>query len=207
MKLFFSPGACSEAAWICLEWSAEPYEVHQVKIHGEKSPELTRHNPMGAVPVLEDEGWWLTQNSAILNYLIDRYPQADLGGDRSPKTRAEINRWVGFINSDIHPVYKPFFGGSAYLEDEALIEKTKAQAAETLKSRFELVDQHLKGRGWMVGSSHTPADSYLFVVTGWAHMLGVDLSALEHLQAHFARMKADPAVARVLKREEDYKNA
>lgn len=201
MKLFFSPGACSKATWITLEWTGAPYEVHQVKIHGDKSPELLAHNEMGAVPTLEHNGWWLTQNAAILNYVIDSYPQANIGGDRSPKARAEINRWVGMINSDIHPLYKAYFGGSAYLEDEATIEKTKQNAATLLQQRFAIVDAHLEGREWLSADAHTPADAYLFVVVSWAHMLKIDLSGLKNLEAHYARMNADPAVQRVLARE------
>lgn len=201
MKLYFSPGTCSKAAWISLEWTGEPYDVHQVRIHGEKSPELLQHNDMGAVPVLEDGGWWLTQNAAILNYVIDSFPKANIGGDRSPKARAEINRWIGMINSDVHPVYKAFFGATAYLGDEATIEKTKQNAAAVLQQRFAIIDAHLAGRDWLAGDAHTPADAYLFVVTSWAHMLKIDLSALKNLEAHYARMGADPGVQRVLARE------
>lgn len=204
MKLYISPGTCSKVSWITLEWAGHPYEVHKVSIHGEKSPELVEHNPMGSVPVLHDGDWSLTQNMAILNYLIDRYPEADIAGDRSPKTRAELNRWLGFINSDIHPLFKPYFGAAAYLEDEALIEKVKANAGEQIKQRFKIIDAHLKGRQWLVGDSHTPADAYLYVLMTWTQFLHIDLSAFEQANAHFARMSDDPAVQRVLAREAEF---
>lgn len=201
MKLYFSPGTCSKISWICLEWIGEPYELQQVSIHGEKSPELLAVNPLGAVPVLEDQGWSLTQNTAILNYLTDLHPEALLPGDQSPKTRAELNRWIGFLNSDVHPLFKPFFGSTAYLKDEAIIEKTKAHATEVITKRFALVDAHLKGRDWLVTDKPTAADAYLFVLKTWTDFLSIDVSAFENVTAHFARMSADPAVQRVLARE------
>ena len=109
----------------------------------------------------------LTQNSAILNYLADTFPDARLGGDGTPKGRAEVNRWLAFVNSDMHPEFKAFFGATAYLEDAATIEKTQQHAREVLRSQFERVDGQLAGREWLVGS-RSIADPYLFVVLRWA---------------------------------------
>lgn len=199
MKLYYAPGACSLATWICLEWAGKPYETHQVNIHGTKSSELLQHNAMGAVPVLEDQGQWLTQNAGILNYVADTYPEAHLAGDGTPMGRAQVNRWLGFLNSDIHPVFKAFFGASDYLGDPAMIEKSKANAREVLGKRFAIVDQQLAGRNWLASDSHSIADAYLLVFMGWAPHVDLDLSGLKNLQAFTTRMKADPAVARVLK--------
>src|SRR3546814_2563154 len=82
-------------------------------------------NPAGAVPVLQDGDWVLTQNMAVLNFLADSFPEVGLGGDGTLRGRAEVNRWLAFVNSDMHPAFKPLFGTTAYLEDEAFIEKSK----------------------------------------------------------------------------------
>lgn len=201
MKLYFSPGTCSMATWISLEWASARYETHKVAIHGEKSPELTAHNPMGAVPMLEDDGWFLTQNAAVLNYVADRFPDAKLAGDGSARGRAEVNRWVGFINSDMHPVFKALFGANDYLGDQAIIDKGKAHAGEQLKNRFALIDQQLQGREWLAAANHSIADAYLFVLTTWAGKVGVDIAGLANLQAFIVRMRTDPAVQRVLEAE------
>src|SRR5690606_37595648 len=103
MKLYYSPGACSLADHIVLEWIGKPYEAQAVSREQRALPEFRKLNPAGAVPVLEHDGMVLTQNMAILNYLADLYPEAGLHGDGSPKARAEINRWRSFVNSDVHP--------------------------------------------------------------------------------------------------------
>ena len=43
----------------------------------------------------------------------------------TPRSRAEVNKWLALVNSDIHPAFVPLFGATAYLEDAATIEKTK----------------------------------------------------------------------------------
>lgn len=197
MKLYYSPGACSLASHIVLEWTGQPYEARRMSGDERRSPEYLALNPAGAVPVLEDGGWVLTQNTAILHYIADRNPRMALAGDGTPRSSGEVNRWLGFLNSDVHPAFKPLFGATAYLGDAAGIDKTQAHARTTLRGLFQRADAQLMGRQWIAGS-RSIADPYLFVVTRWARASAVDLSGLDNLARHFQHMAADPAVRRVL---------
>ena len=47
--LYYSPGACSLAVHIVLEWIGQPYEIIKVDIH-HPDPSYTRINSAGAVP-------------------------------------------------------------------------------------------------------------------------------------------------------------
>lgn len=152
------------------------------------------------MPALEDGGWVLTQNAAILHYIADRAPQAALAGDGTPRSRAEVNRWLGVLNSDVHPVFKPLFGATNYLEDANTIEKTKADARTKLRALFERIDRQLIGNEWIAGV-RSVADPYLFVVTRWAKSSGIDLRGLDNLERHFGRMSEDAAVKKVLMAE------
>lgn len=200
MKLYYMPGACSLADHIALEWAGKLYETQRMSHDDIKSPEYLKLNPAGAVPVLDVDGWVLTQNTAVLNYLADSYPDAALGGDGTPKSRAEVNRWLGFVNSDVHPTFKVLFGSTAYLQDNAAIGKTKDAARKTLRGYFERVNRQLQGRDWLTGA-RSIADPYLLVVTRWAKAMKLDLSGLDHLEAWFKHMLADPGVHKALKDE------
>jgi glutathione S-transferase len=200
MKLYYSPGACSLATHIVLEWIGKPYDAHKVSLHPEKSPELVKVNPMGAVPVIEENGWVLTQNSAILSYLADQNPQAKLGGDGTPRSRAEVNRWLGFVNSDMHPTFKPLFGATSYLDDANMIEKSRENARSRLRRQFELADKQLQGRDWIAGT-RSIADPYLFVMIRWAKAQKIDLSGLGNIERFFKRMENDSGVRKALDQE------
>ncbi|MGH8172070.1 MAG: glutathione S-transferase family protein [Rhodanobacteraceae bacterium] len=200
MKLYYSPGTCALADHIVLEWIGKPFDVQRISREERKEPAYLRINPAGAVPALEHDGWVLTQNAAILNYLADLNPEAKLGGDGTAKGRAEVNRWLGVVNSDVHPEFKAFFGATAYLEDPATIEKTQQHARESLRTLFERVDAQLQGREWIAGS-RSIVDPYLFVVLRWAKSQNVDLSGLDNLVAFEKRMRADPGVQRAMKEQ------
>ena len=200
MKLYYSPGACSLSDHIVLEWIGQPYEAVRVSREERKSPAYLAINPAGAVPAFEQDGWVLTQNAAILNYLADSFPEARLTGDGTPRSRAEVNRWLAMANADIHPAFHPLFGAPSYLEDPALIERSRQAARTKLRTLFERVDKQLAGRDWIAGT-RSIADPYLFVVTRWAMAMEVDLSGFDHLQRFFERMSADPGVQRALQQE------
>lgn len=199
MKLYTSPGACSLADHIVLEWTGAPFEAQNVSRDERKQPWFLELNPAGAVPVFEDGGWVLTQNAAILNYLVDRFPDAKLGGDGTPRGRAEVNRWLSFLNADVHPAFHPLFGAAASLGAEAE-HKAKDNAKKKLHGYFERADAQLAGRDYLTGT-RSIADPYLFVVLQWAKKQGIDLSGLDNLAAFDRRMAADPGVRAAMKAE------
>jgi glutathione S-transferase len=200
MKLYYSPGACSLADHIVLEWIGKPYEAVKLAREERYKPEYLAINPAGAVPALEHDGWVLTQNAAILNYLADLHPESGLGGDGTAKSRAEVNKWLAFANSDVHPAFHPLFGSTAYLEDASLIDKTKDAARAKLRTLYERADTHLQDRSWLAGE-RSVADPYLYVTYRWARATGVDISGLNSLAAFASRLEADPAVRKVLQDE------
>ena len=200
MKLYTTPGACSLADHIALQWTGAPFEAQVVSREQRRQPDFLALNPAGAVPVLQKGDWVLTQNAAILNYIADKFPQAKLGGDGSPESRAEVNRWLAFVNSDLHPAFKPIFGSTSYLGDQAFIEKSQDNARKQLRGMFERADAQLAGKDWLTGA-RSIVDPYLFVVTQWAKKTGVDLSGLDNLARFDARMAADPGVQAALKAE------
>jgi glutathione S-transferase len=193
MKLYTSPGACSLSDHIALQWTGMPYEAQIVSRDDRQQPWYRALNPAGAVPVLQVDDWALTQNVAILNYIADKFPAAKLGGDGTAEGRAEVNRWLGFLNADVHPAFHPLFGSDADA-------KTTDAAKRKLRGYFERADAQLAGKDWLTGD-RSVADPYLFVVTRWAKKLGVDLAGLDNLAAFDKRMAADPGVQAAMKAE------
>ena len=200
VKIYSKPGACSMAIHIALRWIGRPFDLQVMDPVSLKAPEYLQLNPEGTVPVLEVDGWVLTQNAAILNYLADSCPESRLGGDGTPKGRAEINRWLAFLNAEVHVAFRPIFGATRYLGDEAMIEKTRAHARTRLRMMFERLDTQLRNKDWLAGA-RSIADPYLFVTLRWAKESQVDMAGLDDLQLFFQRMLADPDVAAAMAAE------
>jgi glutathione S-transferase len=201
MKLYSFSGSCALATHIVLEWIGKPYTVQLIQKDDLSKPEFRKLNPFGKVPTIEeDDGWILFENAAILNYLADKHPDTHLGGDGSPRGRAEVNRWLSVINSDMHPAFKPMFGTTDFLGDEDMIEKTRDNARQQLRGYFELMNKQLGKHDWLAGT-RSIADPYLFVLLRWARGVKVDLSGLDNLRQFEQRMRADAGVQKALKGE------
>lgn len=200
MKLYSSPGACSTANHIALQWTGGEFEVEIVPRERRQSPEYLALNPSGAVPTLRDGDFILTQNAAILGYIADTWPEARLAGDGSVRQRAEANRWLAFVNSDVHPAFKPIFVPARYHGDDTQHDAMKTQCRKLVRQLFEHANQQLKGRQWLAGF-RSYADPYLFITLRWAAKTDIDLDGLEHLVAFKARMEADPGVQAAFRAE------
>jgi glutathione S-transferase len=201
MKLYYMPGACSLADLIVLEWTATPYQAVRMNHDTLKSPEYLALNPVGAVPLLLDGDLTLTENVAILGYLADLHPEARLLGDGTPRGRAQVMRWVGFLNSDVHKAFGPIFTPQRYLPDPAFAEQLAAAARVRIRSLLDKLDQGLTGRDWLAGD-RSIADPYLFVVARWANAKQISLLAYPNLARFAERMYADAGVRAALGAEE-----
>jgi glutathione S-transferase len=202
LKLYYSPGACSLAVHIALEWLGEPYDAVRVKIG---SPEYLKINPAGTVPTLDTgEGWTLTQAAAILRYLARRFPKADLGGGDDLREQAEVDRWSSFLTGDLHPAFFPVFMAQRYTtaKDEAALSAVRSAGLALVHKRFGLLEAHLAGREFFVGDKRSILDAYAFPMVRWgAATLADGLTDFPNIRAHHERTATDSAVQRVLASE------
>lgn len=201
MTLHYWPGYCSLATHIVLRWIGEPYQLKLAGSSMRQSDAFKQINPSATVPVLvDDDGWVLSQNVAILNYLAESYPEAGLTGDDA-RSRAIVNRWLGYINSDIHKAFSPLMHPERLPGNLAAQQQALDNARTVLSSHFEVLDRQLRQHLWIAGSHRSVADPYLFVLTRWARDKGVELGNLEGLHAHFERLLRDVEVQAALAEE------
>lgn len=206
--LYYAKGACSLAPHIVLEWIGEPFEAHKVAFG---SPELLAVNPSGAVPTLqEDDGWTLTQAGAILDYLAQKHPQADLSGGDTLREKAEAHRWSAFFTSDMHAAFWPVFTPQRYtkLTDAEGRNAAKEAGLDLVRKQMTVLNTHLEGREWILGDGRgkkSVIDAYSFPMIRWGiAMLPEGLEAYPHVQALHDRLAADPGVQAALAREAGY---
>src|SRR5262249_38139325 len=126
--------------------------------------------PMGQVPALDvGVGSVLTENSAVLQYVAERFPGAHLAPTEALE-RARLQQWLGFLGTELHKaVFIP-------LLDPRANETVKAYAKDKAAQRFEVLNAHLTGREFLL-DRFSVADAYLVTVLNWAAFTGVDLAA------------------------------
>ena len=198
MKLYYSPGACSLSPHITLHESGLAFEAVAAPTKTHKLADGTDYysiNPLGYVPLLElDDGTRLTEGPAIVQYIADQVPDKHLAPANGTMARYQLQSWLTFIGTEVHKGFSPLF-------NPATPEDYKPIARERVLSRLTWVDGQLAGKQYLMGDAFSVADPYLFTVTNWAKLVGVDITALSHLAAFRERMSARPAVQLAMKAE------
>ncbi|MBU3823873.1 MAG: glutathione S-transferase family protein [Candidatus Oceanisphaera merdipullorum] len=196
MKLYSAPGSCSMAAHICLLEAGLDFSLVKLSLTGDRSLPDGRHlsdiNPKGYVPVLElDNGEYLTENIALLQYIADQKPAAQLAPAHGTLARYRLQEWLGFINSEVHKTL-------ALLFNPTFVQQVRGSILDKFAPRAAYLDKHLSQHDYLMGKQFTVADAYLYVVLGWSPHLAVDLAPYPKLQAYLARIAARDSVKTVL---------
>ncbi len=197
MKLYYLPGACPLASHIALEWIGKPYETQEVSREEIKQPAYLALNPLGAVPVLVDGDFVLTQSAAILEYLAELSPEAGLMPD-TPRERAEVRRWLGLCNADLHRTFGNIFAVKSLASTEQFQEELVSKSSAKLVQLFGVADQQLQGKEWVAGT-RSVVDPYLYTLLRWAKGKNIDIGNMRNLQAFYERMEADAGVQAALR--------
>ena len=198
MKLYYSNGACSLSPHIVLRESGLPFELVRAstKTHAlDDGTDYYTINPKGSVPLLElDNGERLTEGPAIVQYIADQAPGANLAPANGTLARYRVQEWLNFITSELHKGYSPLFRPNTP-------DAYKPIALDTLKKKYAYVDSKLEGKHYLMGEQFSVPDAYLFTVTNWAGRVGLDLSEFKNVAAFMARMMARPSVQAAMKAE------
>jgi glutathione S-transferase len=198
IKLFSEPGSCALAVHIVLEWIGKPYEIQEVKLG---DPEYLKINPLGQVPVIIDgDRDVMTQADAILKYLARKYPAAKLGDDGTLQDEYDLNRWMAFLTSDLHPAFVPFYKPERYSTDRNELSKqaTKAASYQLIDRMYAYLDRHSNGKEFVVGNRRTIADAYAFAIIRWGNSLPNGLTNYPNLNRFYRYWCEELAVKRVL---------
>ena len=198
MKLYFSPGACSLSPHIVLQELGLAFTTEKVDLRSKQTATGADYmgiNPKGYVPALEtDDGLLLTEGPAIVQYLADKVPAKNLAPANGTIERYQMVSWLNFIGTEIHKNYSPLF-------NPASSDELKGVAKQNLAKRYAYVERMLEGRDYLLGAQFSVADIYLFVVTNWAGLVKLDLSAFPNINAFQKRIGARPTVQAALKAE------
>lgn len=200
MKLYYMTGACSLVSHIALEWTKQVYEAESMPREKLKSPEFLALNPIGSVPCLVDGDFVLTQSVAILSYLNNIYPDAQLFGANNPKSQANTMRWLAFCNSDLHKAFGAIYAPQRLTDDETAFDKLREKARQNILSMLGIANLAINQQG-LFGEQKTVADAYLFVILTWCKKLEIDFSHLQNINALFNTMSKDLGVQAAMKAE------
>ena len=196
IKFYYHPSPNPAKVALFLEESGLEYEVVPVDTKkGEQHADaFLAINPNGKTPAIEDDGKRVFDSNAILLYLAQKT------GQFLPSDDAEALSWLMFVATGIGPYsgQAVHFRHAAPNFDKSGSDYGNRRYQFEAKRHWGILNDHLKGREWMVGDDYSIVD---MAVWGWAgpvpFIMGDDAwDALPNVKALFDRINARPAAAR-----------
>jgi len=138
-------------------------------------------NPLGRVPVLEEDAFVLPESAVINEYLEERYPEPALW-PADPAERAHGRLLVERFDSLSRPYYA--------------VRRGDEDARDRLDEQLASLDEVLAGRKYLTGREFGLADiAYLPWILRAESNLGVDLERFPELAEWVERVSERPSVA------------
>ena len=194
-----SVSTCSLASHIALEEAGADYKVTHLNLAtgDQKSADYLKINPKARVPALVTDKGIITENPAILYFIAQTHPRANLA-PRDPVALAQMQAFNSFLCSTVHPAHAHKLRGARWSDDPAVIEALKIKVPRNMTDYVLLIEQDYLQGPWVMGEYFSVADAYLFTIANWLEGDGADVSQLPRVLDHRARVAERPAVQRVL---------
>jgi glutathione S-transferase len=203
LKLFYAKGTCALASHIALEEAGAAYEIARVSFadNEQRKPEYLKINPKGRVPALVTDRGVLTETPAILAFVAQSFPGADLAPLDDPFALAQVQAFNSYLCSTVHVAHAHRMRGTRWADDPAAIEAMKRKVPQSVGECFALIENEMLAGPFVMGERYTICDPYLFTLSQWLDGDGVDRKRLPKVQAHFERVGARTATRKALTAE------
>ena len=200
LKLYYSPGSCALASHIALQETGAAYTTERIdfKSNRQNSPEYLAVNPKGRVPAMVTDRGILTETPAMLAFIAQSFPQANLAPLDDPYTFAQVQAFNSYLCSTVHVAHAHKGRGYRWASEESSFADMKRKVPETVGASFALIEHGMLKGPWVMGEAYTICDPYLFTLATWLEGDNVDLATLPKVMDHRKRMSDRPAVQKVL---------
>lgn len=189
VKLYFSPkSGHAHRARLFLSLLGVAFDLIEVDLGARqhKSADFLRMNPLGQVPVLEDDGVTIADSNAILVYLARKYGRADWYPDDAVGA-ACVQRWLSVAAGQL--VQGPASARSVTLFGAKIDAHAAIERALALLAVIEVALTHT---GWLAADRPTIADIALYSYVARAPEGNVALDLYPRVRAWLERIEALP---------------
>src|SRR5690349_22827230 len=123
-SLYYAPGTCALATHIALEEAGAPYQavLDDFRTQSQRSPDYLAVNPKGRVPALVTESGTLTETPALLCFVAQRFPSAELAPLADPFALAQVQEFNSYLCATVHVAHAHGRRGARWADDAAAIE-------------------------------------------------------------------------------------
>jgi GST-like protein len=200
MLLYSARGSGGVAVEAALRLIGEPFDVVDSYTFNPATPEsgdkVLAANPMRQVPALTlPSGEVLTESAAILIWLAEAYPEANLAPEPGDPARGQFLRWMSFVSSAIYALYWVKDDPSRLVPDPAGHEDLVERTLERVAWCWGAMDAQVAPGQFILGDRLTVLDLYVNVVSRFRPRRTRFYEVAPKMAEAVKRVDADPRLA------------
>ena len=154
---------------------------------------LMAANPMGQVPAIDDDGFALSESMAINIYLAKKHGKLV---PVTPEDEARTLRWSFWVMTAVEVTLLDVLLNTRGLRGRKQDPEAAAAGIATLQKPFNVLNDALSGRDYLLGDTFSVADLNVASVFAWARAAGIDFAEQPHLDAWLGRCLSREAAVR-----------
>ena len=127
ITLFYAAHTCSLASHIALEEAGAEYSTVRISFAKEeqRKPDYLAINPKGRVPTMVTDEGILTETPAMLAFIAQSFPQAQLALLDDPFAFAQVQAFNSYLCSTLHVAHAHRMRGYRWANEPTSIEDMK----------------------------------------------------------------------------------
>jgi GST-like protein len=130
-------------------------------------PRLLKVNPLGQVPALVlPDGTVMTESLAMLHYIDDMAPNANVIPPKGDPQRAAFYRWAVFLIAAVYPTYTYGDDPKKWVADEAASKLLRESTDKHRQALWKQIEAEVRGP-WFLGERFSALDLYVAAMTRW----------------------------------------
>ena len=168
-KLYYVDGTASMGVRVLLEEIGAPYELIQTTTerHKPRPAKQLKLNTNGWVPVLLWDDSAMYECAAITIFLCDRHVEANLAPTINAPERSLFLQTLVYFSSSIHTAFQLDFHAHRFADTPENEPSAQRRGCRRLRETWQVIDNQIGDKQWILGDQFSAADVYLFMLTTW----------------------------------------
>lgn len=204
-KLYARPNAGSAAVEALLAECGAEFEIIDIL----RGPDGTvprsylQINPRGEVPTLRlADNSIMTESAAIMIYLADLHPAADLAPSVTSPLRPRYLRWMLYFATAVYMADLRMYFPGRHSTDKSHADAIKAKAVDDMERDYDIFAEALGEGPFILGPSMSAVDIYAAMLISWAPDVTQLFTRHGNIKRLYDLVAARPQIAKVWARNE-----
>jgi GST-like protein len=169
--VYGSPGSGSVPVEAALTLIGASYDVigDTVLRNVAHNPAVFDVNPLGQVPALVlPSGQIMTESAAILIFLADQHPEAQLAPTQADKNRPAFLRWMAYVSAAIYSLAWIRGNPMRLVDDDRQVPVIQERIAERRAQCWRHMNDQIEPGTYLLGDELSVLDIYVAIVSRWS---------------------------------------